>query len=395
MAHPVVPGFRWSGIRAGIKSNGKPDLGLIVADGPVSAAAVFTRNVVRAAPVEVASERVRGGRIGAVLVNSGNANACTGGPGHRACLRTTKAVAKALQLDERHVFPASTGVIGHLLPADRIVEHVPALVRAASPEGLGDFSRAILTTDKGPKVAVARFGKGASRVTVVAVAKGAGMIHPDMATTLGFVATDASISHSLLGRMLRGAVDETFNSLSVDGDTSTNDTIVALASGEAGGTVGARSERARSFASALVDVLGEVGAMIVADGEGAEHAVRIEVIGAPSDAAATKVASTVAGSLLVKTALYGKDPNWGRLLAAAGRAGVPFDPARAGIRVGGVPLVRRGLGLGAASEARVAKVMRRGTYTIEIDLGAGKGRGHYLTCDVGHGYVNVNADYRT
>jgi glutamate N-acetyltransferase/amino-acid N-acetyltransferase len=395
MSRLDVKGFKWAGVRAGLKANGKRDVGLIVGEEPLAAAAVFTRNVVRAAPVELASRHVRGGRISAVLVNSGNANACTGKAGERACAETVNAIAGALGMSPKQVFPASTGVIGKVLPADKILRVVPDLLADLDAGHAAHFSEAILTTDQWEKNARTTFRVGGSSATVVAIAKGAGMIHPDMATTLAFVATDAVVAPAVLRRALRSAADRTFNALSVDGDTSTNDTILALASSRTGRAVGASGAGFAALEAALADVLGTVGELIVKDGEGAEHVVRIEVRGTKNDDAARKIASTIARSSLVKTALYGKDPNWGRIVAAAGRAGVRFDPSRVTVSIGGVAIVRGGAALGGKTEARVAKAMKQPKYTIELSVGAGAGRAHYLTCDLGHGYVNVNADYRT
>ena len=389
-----VPGFRFAGIAAGIKKTGAPDLALIAADEPASAAAVFTKNRVKAAPVRIAMERVRAGHVRAVLVNSGNANACTGKPGLAAARVTTAAVGKALGAPASQIVPASTGVIGALLPAETIERAVPALVGALDVRGSVDFSRAIMTTDQWPKVASARVKLGRTQATVLGIAKGAGMIHPDMATTLGFVTTDADVRPALLHKLLREAVDATFNAISVDGDTSTNDTIVALASGR-GAQVRAGSKESRSLVAALIDVLGALGASIVRDGEGAQHAVRIEVSGLASDAQARTVARTIATSPLVKTALHGRDANWGRILAAAGRAGVVFDPDVAAIAIDDVGIVARGMPVGKEAEARAAAIMAGPEYTIRVKLGRGKGAAHYLTCDMGSDYIAVNANYRS
>ncbi len=391
-----VAGFRWASLAAGIKKRGGLDLALLVADRPVPTAAVFTRSLVKAAPVLLAEERVAAGLAQAVLVNAGCANAATGKPGLAAARTSTAAVAAALGVDPALVLPMSTGVIGVLLPAEKLVAHAAPLVAAATPDGLEGFSRAIMTTDRGPKRAEAEARIGGKRVRVVGVAKGAGMIHPDMATTLACVVTDARVSATLLRRALRTATDATFNALTVDGDTSTNDTIVAMASGAAGNApprAGDAGERA--LVAALTQVLGALGRLIVADGEGAEHLVTVRVEGAPSAAGASAVARAIATSNLVKTALYGKDPNWGRVLAAAGRAGVPFDPARATLDVGDVRLVARGLAVGGDTDARAHAVMLRPEYTITLRLGAGRAAASYLTCDLGPEYVRINADYRS
>jgi glutamate N-acetyltransferase/amino-acid N-acetyltransferase len=389
-APPKVRGFRF----AGIKTNGKPDLGLILADEDVAVAGVYTRNRVRAAPVEIAQRRTRKGRIRAVLVNSGNANACTGKPGEKAALASTAALAKRLGISAELVAPASTGVIGALLPADKVVDALPRLLDAVGADKASDFARAILTTDQWPKVAARTFSLGRETATVLGIAKGAGMIHPDMATTLAFVVTDAAASPALLQKLLREATDATFNAISVDGDTSTNDTIVFLASGRAG-TVKAGSREAKRLREALEDVLGALGRSIVQDGEGAEHVVTFEVSGARSDADARKAAKAIATSPLVKTALHGVDANWGRILAAAGRSGAQFEPGSASIHVGGVQIVRGGMPVGKEAERSAAAVMNGPEYTILVSLGRGPGRARYLTCDMGKSYIAVNANYRS
>jgi glutamate N-acetyltransferase/amino-acid N-acetyltransferase len=282
-------------------------------------------------------------------------------------------------------------VIGALLPADKIAAHAGALVAGLSPEGWDAFSRAILTTDRGPKVASADLPGGAS---VLGIAKGAGMIHPDLgpphATMLAFLFTDARVEREVLARALDASSELTFNAASVDGDTSTNDTVLALASGKSGV---APSEA--ELCAAFTRVSGELARAMVADGEGANHVAEIVVTGLPDDAAARTVARTVATSLLVKTALFGKDANWGRLLAAAGRAGVRFEPKRAVIRVNDVEIVKHGVAVGASAERRAAEIFAGPSYTITLVLGDGPGRAAYLTSDLGHSYVDVNAGYRS
>ncbi len=392
---PVVPGFRFAALAAGIKKNGRPDLGLIAADEPVACAAVFTKNRVQAAPVLVARERARRGHARAVLVNAGNANACTGAPGLRAARETTAAVAAALGCDVAHVLPASTGVIGAQLPVRKVLAGVGPLVSTLDPGGAAALARAIMTTDRWPKVALAQLRLGGKKTaTVLGIAKGAGMIHPDMATTLAFVVTDAGASPALLGKLLREATDQTFNAISVDGDTSTNDTIVLLASGRAG-TVRPGTPGARALATAVTTVLRDLGESIVRDGEGARHVAHIEVTGLRTDADARRIASAIATSPLVKTAMHGRDPNWGRILAAAGRAGVAFDPARAEIRIGVSTVIKKGLPVGAEAERVAAATMQGASYPIRVRLGSGRGSARYTTCDLGADYVAVNADYRS
>ncbi len=390
---PEVPGFRFAGIAAGIKANGKFDLALAVADEAVGAAAVFTRNVVCAAPVELARARTRAGTLRAILVNSGNANACTGVPGRKAAVSACESVARALGVPAKTIVPASTGVIGALLPASKIALAAPSLVAALSADGAADFARAIMTTDQWRKVAVARPTIGGKKCVVLGIAKGAGMIHPDMATTLGFVFTDAGAPPAMLRRILRRAVDATVNAVSVDGDTSTNDTILLAAAGATARAKAGLGEK--RLAAAVEEVLAALGESIVRDGEGARHVVRFEVSGLATDDAARKVAKTIATSPLVKTAIHGRDANWGRILAAAGRSGARFDPSRAAIAVGDTTIVRRGMPVGAEAEAEAARTMAGAKYTIRVALGAGRGKAHYLTCDLGTEYIAVNASYRS
>jgi glutamate N-acetyltransferase / amino-acid N-acetyltransferase len=389
-----VSGFRFSAVSAGLRKDGRIDVALAAASAPATCAGVFTRNLVRAAPVDVAAERVRSGRARAVLANSGTANACTGQAGFEAVLASTEAIARALGVPSSSVLPASTGVIGKLLEARRVAARAADLVATLSPDGFSDFARAIGTTDRWEKIAEAR--AGAARV--LGIAKGAGMIHPDLgvippgpphATMLAFLFTDAAVDRAGLERALVHAVDTSFNACSVDGDTSTNDTVIALASGAAGVC------DADELARATSEVCDALARSMIADGEGATHAVEVRVTGLATDAEARQVARTIATSMLVKTALFAQDPNWGRLLAAAGRAGVRFDPARARIAVGGVAIVRDGVALGAEAEAEAARHMIEPSYVVDLVLGSGPGSFTYLTSDLGHGYVDVNAGYRS
>lgn len=390
-----VSGFRFSAVSAGLRQDGRVDVALAAADAPAVCAGVFTRNLVRAAPVDVATERVRAGHVRAVLANSGTANACTGQAGFDAVLASTEAVARALGVPSSSVLPASTGVIGKLLDAQRVAVRAGELVKQLSAGGFSDFAQAICTTDRWEKIAEARAGSA----RVLGIGKGAGMIHPDLgtasstipphATMLAFLFTDAAVARPMLSRALVAAVDTTFNACSVDGDTSTNDTVLALASGAAGPC------DADALARAFSDVCSELARSMVADGEGATHAVEIRVSGLASDAEARIVARAIATSMLVKTALFGQDANWGRLLAAAGRAGVAFDPAHAAVSIAGVEVVRDGVTLGAPAEAEAAHRMTEPSYAIDIVLGSGSGHFSYLTSDLGHGYVDINAGYRS
>jgi len=396
----VVRGFRFAGARAGLKTNGQPDLALAAADDAVPAAAVFTTNLVLAAPVEIARERVASGRVRAILVNSGCANACTGPAGLVAARDTTAALARALGASPSEVLPASTGVIGVVLDAGKVIERVPSLVASLS-ENAEPFAEAILTTDRSAKVVNARGEIAGRPFVVLGVAKGAGMFHPNMAplaphaTMLAFLFTDAVADATSLSVCLRTVADATFNRATVDGDTSTNDTLVALASGAARTEASATGRVAPPLEEAMLLVCDQLARKMVADGEGAEHLVELHVSGLASNDEALRIARTVATSPLVKTAFYGKDPNWGRLLAAAGRAGVRFDPSAARILVGGIAIVAEGIGRGAAAEAAAHEVMEHPSYRVDLVLGDGPGHSHYLTSDLGIGYVRCNADYRS
>jgi glutamate N-acetyltransferase / amino-acid N-acetyltransferase len=386
-----VAGFSFGSSKAGLKKSGALDLGVIVADSDAVAAAVFTRNVVRAAPVTVSEQRIASGVARAILVNSGNANACTGKPGNEATLATTHYLADRLGVADSRVLPASTGVIGEVLPTEKINAAIGPLLDGLSTTGWPGFADAIRTTDRGPKVAHAKAG----RATVLGIGKGAGMFGPDLvgppqATMLAFLVTDATVDHATLQRALESAAKRTFNEHTVDGDTSTNDSVYALASGQC-----ADAPSEEQLERALADVCEELAGLMVADGEGANHAVTVRVLGLKNDAEARKVARTVGDSPLVKTMIFGQDANWGRLMMAAGHAGVSFDPESARITVAGTEIVRHGLALGASTEVEAAKGMTAPRFEIELSLGDGPGSARVVTSDFGHGYVDVNAGYRS
>jgi glutamate N-acetyltransferase / amino-acid N-acetyltransferase len=394
-AAAACPGFKFAGIIAGIKKNQRTDFGLIVAEGDVPTAAVFTQNRVRAAPVLLSEKRVAGGLARAIVVNSGNANACTGKRGMEDATAMAHYAAKAIGCDEKRVLVASTGVIGLPLPIEQMVLSTPRLIAAARPDGLEDFTRAIMTTDKFEKRALALLPLGPkTRARVVGVAKGAGMIAPNMATTLAFVTTDAAVSKSFLKRALAEEV-EAFNQISVDGDTSTNDSLFVMASGAAKNKPIEGGDKGLSFRKALRDVLADLAGQIVRDGEGATHVATIEVLGARDAGQAERAARRIAASPLVKTAMFGADPNWGRILCAVGNAGVDFDPEKVDIAIGEAEIVRAGVGLGEAAERVAHEVMRRGEYIIRVHLHNGRGEGRHITCDLTVEYVKINADYRS
>ncbi|HEV8433514.1 MAG TPA: bifunctional glutamate N-acetyltransferase/amino-acid acetyltransferase ArgJ [Thermoanaerobaculia bacterium] len=385
-------GFLASGVRAGIRKK-RPDLGLIVAPDGATAAAVFTKNAFQAAPVVLAKQAIKksGGRVKAVVVNAGCANAVTGTPGMDAAKRVQKRAASLLQCDESQIFLASTGVIGVVLPDKKITDTLPDAITRLSTGGVDALSHAILTTDVGPKVTQASFTLGGKRGRIVGVAKGAGMIHPNMATMLSFVMTDAALDPATLHRALKTAVDQSFNSISVDGDTSTNDTVLLLASGKLGN--GARDDIA-DFQRALNTVCRDLAWMIVRDGEGATRVMELEVRGGRSDRDAKLAAHAVATSPLVKTALHGGDPNWGRILAALGRSGARFSIKRVSLAAGNVQLVANGEPA-TYKEKDAAKVFSRERVPIVLDLGEGDAKAIVLSSDLGHDYVSLNADYRS
>jgi len=392
----IIPGFRFAAAMAGIKKVGVPDLALMVADQPVAAAGVFTTNRVKAAPVLLTRQRLRAGKAQAILVNAGNANACTGDQGLIAARETTGLAAQLLKIPERLVLPASTGVIGQPLPAGKIKAALPDLVSGLHPEGLPAVARAIMTTDTRPKTAQFT-GKIAGQDFILAgVAKGSGMIHPDLATLLVFVFTDAAASPQVLKGLLRQALPVSFNRITVDGDTSTNDTILLLAGGNAGNPLitGPGPEIA-ALGAALNLVLGDLARQVVADGEGARHFFRVNVKGAASPAEARKAALTVALSPLVKTAMAGEDVNWGRIMAALGRSGARFNPEFVAIAFGDHQVVHHGQGLGADAEAKAQELIKTGNFSVNIDLNAGTFADYYDTCDYTEDYIRINADYRS
>jgi glutamate N-acetyltransferase/amino-acid N-acetyltransferase len=392
-----VPGFRFAGVACGIKKSGRLDLALIHSEVPAAVAGVFTRNRVKAAPVVLAARHVRRGRARTVVINSGNANACTGAAGMRVALAACRHAGLALDVAPSDVVPCSTGKIGVLLPRARLLDGISAATRALSPDGLWRAAHAMRTTDAFPKVVSLQMRIAGRRVTLAGLAKGAGMIAPDVATLLVCVLTDAAVSAPALRRLLRPAVAASFNAITVDGDTSTNDAVLVLANGIAGNApLVPESADGRRFAAALAAVMGELAEMVVADGEGATKRARIAVTGARSDAAARRVARAVAESQLVKTALYGADPNWGRIVCAAGYAGVPLRAERLSVRVGGVPVLRRGVPASPAIVRRAARAMRADRVPIVVDLGTGgRGSATITTSDLSSAYVRFNSAYST
>jgi glutamate N-acetyltransferase / amino-acid N-acetyltransferase len=389
-------GFRAAGLHCGIKKPGLLDLALIVSERSGPIAGVFTANQVVAAPVTLDRLHLRHGVGRAILINSGNANACTGRRGMAAAKKTAALVARRLGRPIHEVFVGSTGVIGRALPVDRIVKALPALFDQLSGRGGAAAARAILTTDLKPKTVVRRARINGRTVTIGGMAKGSGMIHPNMATMLGYLTTDAAIARSALQRALMQAADASFNCISVDGDTSTNDTVLCLANGMSGNRpIKEGTPAFRRFVALLTEACVPLALAICRDGEGVTKVVKIEVTGAASLVNARAVAQTIGTSNLVKTALFGEDANWGRVMAALGRAGVPLDPSKVRLSFGGVPMVRRGVGLGLGAERRIAKVFQRKEFTISVGLGAGHHRVHLWTTDLSYDYVRINASYRS
>ncbi len=390
---PLPLGYRYAAAHAGIRKDRRDDLAIIVSDVTASAAGVFTANLVQAAPVVLSKANLKTsrGKASVIVVNAGNAN-CATRTGSKVALDTCKAVAKALRVPVEHVLPASTGVIGVELDGSKITTAMPSLVQSLN----GDFesvARAILTTDLVPKRAAARVATKGGVVTLSGMAKGSGMIHPLMATTLGFVMTDAKLSSSDLKPMLQRATAHSFNRLSVDGDMSTNDTILLLANGACGSTLTANEKNL--FEEALTHLLEDLAIQIARDGEGATKLITIDVIGTRTETEAEKIARAIANSPLVKTAIYGNDANWGRILAAAGYAGVKFNPADANINLQSVTVCRGGLA--AKYDEEVLKHMLN-TPDIRIEFrlnGNGKGCARFFTCDFTEGYIKINASYRS
>jgi glutamate N-acetyltransferase / amino-acid N-acetyltransferase len=390
-------GFSFSAACAGIKASGRPDLALVEACPGTTAAAVFTRNRVVAAPLEVGRTSLAAsrGRIRAVIVNSGNANCATGGPGIRACQEVCRELARLLKFNPNEIFPSSTGIIGVPLPATKIVARLPDLVaaREATKQGIADFAHAIMTTDTWPKLAGATVYAGRTAVNLLGIAKGAGMIHPQLATMLVYLFTDAVAGPAELKRFLSDACEQTFNCISIDGDTSTNDTVLLLASGQSGVRLKEPSAR-QNFSEALLRVCQSLAEQIVSDGEGVKHVIRLSVEQARNRDEARRVAQTVAHSLLVKTAWAGADPNWGRILAAIGRSGIAVNPAKVTIKIGDQMVCRGGVGC-AFDAKRAHQALAQPRCDIRIRLGRGRGSILFLTSDLTAEYVRINADYST
>jgi glutamate N-acetyltransferase/amino-acid N-acetyltransferase len=392
----AVPGFRAAGVRAGIKKGGRLDLALIFSEKPCTAAGVFTTNRYAAAPVLVTRDQLKTGRSQAIVVNSGGANACTGEEGYRDAMEMLELASRSLGIASDLTCVGSTGVIGRRLPMDKIRKAIPLAARRVRSSGGLEAAKAIMTTDTVPKLSAVKGRVGNRNVTVGGIAKGAGMVHPSMATLLGFLGTDAQIEPAALQAALRRAVDRSFNRITIDGDTSTNDMVLCLANGMSGIPVlTAASPYLEDFQYLVEQVCVALAKMVAKDGEGAETLVEVIVRGALTESQAESAAKTIAGSLLVKTAIYGEDANWGRILAALGRSGVGFDPRRVDVAIGPVRVVAAGVGVGPEAERRAAKVLARPEVQLTIDLHAGFSQAAVWTCDLGPDYVKINAAYRS
>jgi glutamate N-acetyltransferase/amino-acid N-acetyltransferase len=388
-----VPGFLAAGLACGIKPSGKPDLALIVSDRPAAAAAVFTTSRFPGAPVVVSRAHMRGRVARGVVVNSGVSNVANGARGLADAREMTRLLAREIGASPREIQVASTGVIGRELPMARLRAGIPRAAAALSPRGFEDAASAILTTDNVPKLVHLR----ARGFALAGMAKGAGMIMPRMATMLAFIVTDLAVEPGFLQSALRGAVDPTFNALTIDGETSTSDTVLVMANGAAGNRpVGAGSARGKEFARMLRETSSELCYRLARDGEGVTRLATVAVDGARSNGDADRVARSVANSALVKTALFGGDPNWGRIVQAIGAAGVALRPANVDVRIGGVQLLRSGEPAGGAAGLRRAeRAMKKKEIAIEISIGRGPGRARMLTTDLSYEYVRVNAEYTT
>jgi glutamate N-acetyltransferase/amino-acid N-acetyltransferase len=391
-----IKGFKFAAVEAAVKKPGRLDLGLIYSEVPAVSAAVFTTNKVKAAPVLLGMARLKDGICQAVAVNSGNANACTGEQGMVDAVETARLVAAGLAIPEEMVVVSSTGVIGVPLPMERLRKGIAPLIDGLGSGTLEDVAQAIMTTDTFPKLERREGEAGGRSYSLAGIAKGAGMIMPNMATMLAFIVTDTAVAPDLLRRMFSDAVDRSFNAITVDNDTSTNDTALIMANGMAGNPeIVAGTPEAFEFERLLNELLLSLAKLIVRDGEGATKFVTIMVKGAISVAEAKQVAKSVANSMLVKTAFFGQDANWGRILAAVGYSGSAVDPDAVSLFFDAVQMVDNGIFVGGDAEARGTEVLKQKEFTVTIDLKSGDGSATVYTSDLSYDYVKINADYRT
>lgn len=394
MENITCPGFKAAGVASGIKKNGESDLGIIFSTVPSNVAGIFTRNRVPAAPVLLDRKRIEAGVCRAVIANSGNANCCTGDQGMQDAVSMAAAAANALRIPEESVLVGSTGVIGAFMPIHTVEAAIPDLVESISPKGFIDFARAIMTTDTVPKLVSKQGRIDGKPFTITGAAKGVGMIEPNMATMLCFLCTDVGAEPTTLRQCLVASAEQSFNRITIDGDMSTNDTVVLMANGVSEIEIGSPEAR-QVFQNLLDDVTLQLARMIVKDGEGATKLVEISVKGALSDEDARTVAQSVANSSLVKTALFGEDANWGRVIMAVGKADVEVDPKKIDIFFDDVPMCKNGLSCGEAVEEDATRVLKKPEFAVSIDLHLGQGAASMLTCDFSVDYVKINADYRS
>jgi glutamate N-acetyltransferase/amino-acid N-acetyltransferase len=388
------PGFRAAGVAAAIKQANRLDMGLIVSDVPAAVAGIFTKNKIKAAPVLMDMQRVQSGSAQAIVVNAGNANCCTGAQGMGDAMEMAALVADSLGISRELVLVSSTGVIGKSMPMDRISAAIPRLVAGLSYQGIMAVAKAFMTTDTVPKAISSQGIIDGKVFTLTGIIKGAGMIRPDMATMLCYILTDAKAPPGFLKNALIAAANISFNRASVDGDTSTNDTVLLLANGVSGIQIES-SEHEAVFQEVLNALCLKLAKAMIRDGEGVNKLVDLMVKGALTDADAYRVAETVGHSPLVKTALFGEDANWGRIVAAVGRAGVEIEPEKIDIYFDQVQLLQNTRWCGAQAEAEATEVMRQSEYALRIDLNMGSGSAQLITCDFSMDYVRINADYRT
>jgi len=393
----VPQGFVFAAVKAGIKASGGLDFAMAGAPLGANAAAMFTRNLVAAAPVTIGRQNLRQtrGRMRVVVVNAGNANCATGPLGFVGAKNVCRRAAQLMQVREEFIIPSSTGIIGVPFPVNKLMAALPKLFdeKSTDESAVHAFASAIMTTDKVEKIASAKFEIGSKPVKLLGIAKGSGMIHPSLATMLVYLFTDLQATPAQLKHVLRETCDSTFNTISVDGDTSTNDTVLLMASGKSGVAMESRGV-AKEFEKALHDVCTSLAEKIVADGEGVQHVVELTVEGAPDARAADRIARTIAHSMLVKTAWAGADPNWGRILAAVGRSGVIIDPNTIDVYIGEQQVCRGG-GAAKFDEGAAHACMRQARYPIRVKVGKGRGSARMLTCDLTAEYVRINADYST
>lgn len=390
----ACPGFKAAGFAAGIKNKNQLDMGLIYSEYPATVAGVFTGNLVKAAPVLLDQEKIKSGECRALIINSGNANCCTGEKGMFDAKNMCAQTATALGIPDNLVLVASTGVIGQPLPMGKISTAIPGLVDSLSKQGFTDLANSIMTTDTTPKILGIQSQIDDKPVHVLGVAKGSGMIHPNMATLLCFICTDVAADPKTLKKVLTRSVDSSFNRITVDGDTSTNDTALLMANGFSGIKIDT-PQKEKAFQKILDEICLKLALMLVKDGEGVTKVVKITVKGAKSDHDARKIANTIAQSNLVKTAFFGEDANWGRIMAAAGRAGIDLIPEKIDIYFNSIQMVKCGTGCGSKAEALATAVLKKSEFEVILNLNKGSGQASVLTCDFSIDYVKINADYRS